>query len=96
MQILQVFSLSPTNRVRLVIGLGCALAGGLVGYGWARHQRLPAIEAGFIDEAGLRFSARLNTGATVSSINDRTRAKEKLLLGRNWLRHGFIVDVSPT
>ena len=30
------------------------------------------------------------------NLNDRSRSKDKLLLGRNWLRHGFVVDVSKT
>ena len=28
------------------------------------------------------------------NLNDRLRSKDKLLLGRNWLRHGFVVDVT--
>ena len=135
-------------------------------------ERLSAKEPVFIDEAALEFSARLDTGATISSINardievvggsgtpqrtdrgkrvrftienaagqnarleatidqvrgiassdcrelryhvyltvvhggasyrllmnlnDRKGSKDKLLLGRNWLRHGFVVDVSRT
>ena len=30
------------------------------------------------------------------NLNDRSRSSEKLLLGRNWLRQGFSVDVSRT
>jgi len=30
------------------------------------------------------------------NLNDRSRSKDKLLLGRNWLRHGFAVDISKT
>ena len=30
------------------------------------------------------------------NLNDRARSKDKLLLGRNWLRHGFVIDVSRT
>ncbi len=172
MQLSGFIGFCRTNRVGLVIGLVCGLAGGLIGHGWALHQRLSATEDVLIDEGALRFSARLDTGATVSSINarnieviggtgtpqrtdagkrvrftlengegqhatveatidrvrgiqtsdcrelryhvyltvvhagesyrilmnlnDRTRSKDKLLLGRNWLRHGFVVDVSRT
>jgi hypothetical protein len=30
------------------------------------------------------------------NLNDRSGSKDKLLLGRNWLRHGFSVDVTKT
>ncbi len=156
-----------------IIGaLACALIGAFAGYNWVRAERLSAVEQVFIDEAALAFVARLDTGATVSSINardievvggsgtpqrsdagkrvrftlensvgenarveatidqvrgiatsdcrelryhvyltvvhdgepyrilmnlnDRSRSKDKMLLGRNWLRHGFVVDVSRT
>jgi hypothetical protein len=162
----------PENRFRVYVGLVCVVVGALAGYGWGQQQRLSALETVLIDEAGLRFAARLDTGATVSSINardievvggsgtpsrsdagrrvrftlensagqnarvettidqvrgiqssdcrelryhvyltvvhagesyrllmnlnDRSNSKDKLLLGRNWLRHGFVVDVSRT
>jgi hypothetical protein len=161
-----------TPRRRILFGLVCGLIGGLVGYGWGQDGRLAALTNVHIEEAGLRFDARLDTGATISSINareieviggtatpqlsdagkqvrftvennagerarvesrieevrgiltsdcselryhvyltvihdrqayrllmnlnDRSRSKDKLLLGRNWLSHGFAVDVSKT
>ena len=30
------------------------------------------------------------------NLNDRRDSKDKLLLGRNWLRYGFVVEVSRT
>jgi len=172
MQNPQTNRFAPEIRLWIFFALACALVGTLVGYGWAQHDRLSALETVLIDEAGVRFFARLDTGATVSSINardieviggsgtparsdagkrvrftlensagqnarvettidqvrgiqssdcrelryhvyltvvhagesyrllmnlnDRSRSKDKLLLGRNWLRHGFVVDVSRT
>lgn len=156
----------------LASALACGILGAFAGYSWALADRLPALEQVLIDEAALEFAARLDTGATVSSINardievvggsgtpqrsdagkrvrftlenssgqyarieaiidqvrgiatsdcrelryhvyltvvydgepyrilmnfnDRTKSKDKMLLGRNWLRHGFVVDVSRT
>lgn len=170
MRILQIFNRPSGGRSRILFGIAYALSGVLIGYGWALRERLSAIEPVYIGEAALQFSARLDTGATVSSINardievvggsgspqrtdvgkrvrftvenatgqnarieatidqvrgiqtsdcrelryhvyltvvhagkshrvlinlnDRSRSKDKLLLGRNWLRRGFVVDVS--
>ncbi len=156
----------------IVFGLVCTGLGGFLGYTLALDTRLGAYESVSIVEAGLDFDARLDTGATVSSINareievvgksmqpsandtgkqirftlengrgesrrlearieqvrgiktsdcqelryhvyltvrhrgrsyrllvnlnDRSGSKDKLLLGRNWLRHGFSVDVTKT
>lgn len=165
-------SLTVSLPVSIVMALACAATGGLAGYALGRHGQLGAYEMVSIAEAGLVFSARLDTGATVSSINareieviggsttpassdtgkrvrftlengrgensrveatieqvrgiktsdcqelryhvyltvryrgesyrllmnlnDRSGSKDKLLLGRNWLRHGFSVDVTKT
>lgn len=154
----------------IVLGSACAGMGGVLGYAMAERGQLGASESVSIVEAGLEFDARLDTGATVSSINaheievvggsappssrdsgkqirftlengrgesrriearieqvrgirtsdcqelryhvyltvrhrgesyrllmnlnDRSGSKDKLLLGRNWLRHGFSVDVT--
>ncbi|MGR9093146.1 MAG: putative ATP-dependent zinc protease [Gammaproteobacteria bacterium] len=159
----------PTS---IVLALACAAIGGFTGYALGHRGQLGAYEAVSIAEAGLVFNARLDTGATVSSINareieivggsttpassnagkrvrftlenglgessrveatieqvrgiktsdcqelryhvyltvrhrgksyrllinlnDRSGSKDKLLLGRNWLRHGFSVDVTKT
>ena len=156
----------------IVLALACAGIGGLSGYALGHRARLGAYVAVSIVEAGIAFNARLDTGATVSSINareievvggstrpsssdtgkrvrftlenglgdsrrveatieqvrgiktsdcqelryhvyltvrhrgesyrllmnlnDRSGSKDKLLLGRNWLRHGFSVDVTKT
>jgi hypothetical protein len=160
------------TQLRVMIGALGATIGVLTGYIWATSLPLAAHEPVIIQEAELAFTARLDTGATISSINaqdievsggtgtpqradegknvrftvenglgeavrietsiaqvrgiqtsdcselryhvyltvehdgkayhvlmnlnDRTRSKDKLLLGRNWLRHGFVVDVSRT
>lgn len=153
--------------------LAVAVLGFLAGHAWSRRDRLAPVETVLIAEAGLRFQARLDTGAVVSSVNaldievvgggaqpsrrdagkqirfvlvnehgerrpvsariaevrgirtadcrelryhvhltvvfrgrahrvltnlnDRSAAADKLLLGRNWLRHGYTVapDGSP-
>lgn len=156
----------------IVLGLVCVGIGGVCGYVLGQRGELGAYEPVLIVEAGLDFAARLDTGATVSSINareievvgsstqpsasdtgkqirftlenargesrrieakieqvrgiktsdcqelryhvyltvrhrgesyrllmnlnDRSGSKDKLLLGRNWLRHGFSVDVTKT
>jgi hypothetical protein len=158
--------------IAIVLGLVCAGLGGFAGHMLAHRGQLGAYEPVSIVEAGLDFDARLDTGATVSSINahaievvggstppsvgdtgkqvrftlengrgesrrieatieqvrgiktsdcqelryhvyltvrhrgesyrllmnlnDRSGSKDKLLLGRNWLRHGFSVDVTKT
>ena len=168
----RIFTPLPQPKLWIIVGLIGGTLGALVGYGWAINERLSAKEHVFIDEAALEFSARLDTGATISSINardievvggsgkpertdkgkrvrftvensagknarveatidqvrgiatsdcselryhvyltvvydgmsyrllmnlnDRENSKDKLLLGRNWLRHGFVVDVSRT
>lgn len=157
---------------RWIIGVLGMIAGVLIGHLWPDHYLLSAIEVVTIEEAAISFNARMDTGATISSINahelevvgggngpqrsdkgkqirftvtnsagksarlestiaqvrgiatsdcselryhvyltvvrngapyrllmnlnDRSRSKDKLLLGRNWLRHGFVVDVSKT
>jgi hypothetical protein len=30
----------------------------------------------------------------LTNLNDRAAAADKLLLGQNWLRHGYAVDVN--
>lgn len=156
----------------IVLGLVCAGLGGVFGFTLGHRAQLGAYAPVSIVEAGLDFDARLDTGATVSSINareievvgsstlpsagdtgkqirftldngrgesrrieatieqvrgiktsdcqelryhvyltvrhrgasyrllmnlnDRSGSKDKLLLGRNWLRHGFSVDVTKT
>ena len=163
---------NPKQFWWIIFALVCGFLGAFAGYCWALAERLPAVAQVFIDEASLEFAARLDTGATVSSINardievvggsgtplrsdagkrvrftlensagqnarveatidqvrgiatsdcrelryhvyltvvydgepyrvlmnlnDRTSSKDKMLLGRNWLRHGFVVDVSRT
>ena len=172
MQFPRFFKSLPRAPVWILVGLVCGSLGGFAGHRWSVNERLAAKEPIFIDEAALEFSARLDTGATISSINardievvggsgtprrsdkgkrvlftvenaagqnarveatidqvrgiatsdcrelryhvyltvvydgasyrllmnlnDRTDSKDKLLLGRNWLRHGFVVDVSRT
>ncbi len=172
MQLLKFFNAAATQHLRTVFSIACAVAGAFIGYGWALHERVSATEMVLVDEAAIHFFARLDTGATVSSINaldiqvvggsgapqrsdvgkrirftvenasgenarveatidqvrgirtsdcrelrfhvyltivfagesrlvlvnlnDRSQSKDKLLLGRNWLRHGFVVDVSRT
>ncbi len=172
MQLLRFFKSIPLAYFWIFFGLACGLLGGIAGYGWSANDALAAKEPVFIDEAALEFSARFDTGATISSINardievvggsgtpqrsdkgkrvrftvenaagqnarveatvdqvrgiatadcrelryhvyltvvyggasyrllmnlnDRRDSKDKLLLGRNWLRHGFVVDVSRT
>lgn len=156
----------------IVLALVCAAGSGFAGYALGQRGQLGGYELISIVEAELDFQARLDTGATVSSINardieviggsatpessdtgkrvrftlengqgenrrveatieqirgiktsdceelryhvyltvrhrgesyrllmnlnDRSRSKDKLLLGRNWLRHGFSVDVTKT
>jgi hypothetical protein len=45
--------------------------GGIAGYRLSVSDRLAAKEPVSIDEATLEFSARFDTGATISSINAR-------------------------
>ncbi len=172
MQPPQFFKSFPRAHLWILFGLTCGLLGGIAGYCLSTNERLAAKAPVFIDEAALEFSARFDTGATISSINardievvggsgtpqrsdkgkrvrftlenasgqnarveatidqvrgittsdcrelryhvyltviydgapyrllmnlnDRRDSKDKLLLGRNWLRHGFVVDVSRT
>jgi len=161
------------RRLGVVFSVIVSIAIGFwIGYAWAQRNVLSAMVPILIEEAGIEFLARLDTGATVSSINavnieivgadeqpkrdhvgriarfmlinangqqaeveapveevrgvrtadcrelryhvyltvvrgresyrvlmnlnDRSESREKLLLGRNWLRHGFSVDVSRT
>jgi len=150
--------------------VACTVAGVLAGYLLGGSGRVAAREPVSIAEAGIGFTARLDTGATISSINaheieviggsspadsgdtgklirftvenaegekarvettieqvrgirtsdchelryhvyltvvhegtrykllmnlnDRSESKDKLLLGRNWLQHGFAVDIT--
>ena len=156
----------------IVLAVACAGIGALAGYVLGQRGQLGAYATVSIAEAGIAFNARLDTGATVSSINageieviggspvpstsdtgkrvrftlengrgenrrveatieqvrgiktsdckevryhvyltvrhrgesyrllmnlnDRSGSKDKLLLGRNWLRHGFSVDVTKS
>ncbi|MFT4582771.1 MAG: hypothetical protein ACI915_001068 [Gammaproteobacteria bacterium] len=160
------------TRLRVMIGALGTMVGVLISIVWAASLPLAALEPVIIKEADLTFTARLDTGATISSINardievtggtgtpqrtdegknvqftvendlgeavrietsiaqvrgiktsdcselryhvyltvehdgavyhvlmnlnDRRGSRDKLLLGRNWLRHGFVVDVSRT
>ena len=154
-----------------VAACGLALAAGFWGgTWWSQRNVLPGLETVMVEEGGVEFLARLDTGATVSSINaqgievigggdkpsredagklarfdivnangerasvtaeiaevrgirtadcrelryhvyltvkhrgksyrvltnlnDRSGSKQKLLLGRNWLRYGFAVDAA--
>lgn len=170
---MQIFSsvLPINSRAKLALFAAiCASVGAFTAYLWVDFQRLPARTSVMIKESDLAFTARLDTGATISSINaqaievvggdgtprasdvgkmarftlingagdqariearieqvrriktsdcweiryhvfltlmhkrrpyrllmnlnDRSRSKDKLLLGRNWLSHGFTVDIS--
>lgn len=164
---------NSSNRWLWFVLIAVACAGGVAaGYEWAARRTLPATVTVRIAEADLDFDARLDTGATISSINahaievvggagkpqfsdrgkqvrftlknasgkqarvaatidqvrgilssdceelryhvyltvnyagtnyrilmnlnDRSRSRDKLLLGRNWLDNGFAVDVTKS
>jgi hypothetical protein len=156
------------TRLRVMIGALGTMVGVLISIVWATSLPLATLEPVIVKEADLTFTARLDTGGTISSLNardievtggtgtpqrvdegknvqftvendlgeavrietsiaqvrgiktsdcselrhhvyltvehdgavmnlnDRRGSRDKLLLGRNWLRHGFVVDVSRT
>ena len=56
---------------RWVIGVVCAMSRIIVGSWWGNNATLSATELMTIEEAEISLEARMDTGATISSINAR-------------------------